>query len=65
MQRFPPPSSDKNRLILDVTLKGGPPWGFNLTGGSEFGAALSIKKVNVFGFIILKLLVFVKMALSS
>ena len=53
MQRFSPPGLDKNRLILDVTLKGGPPWGFNLTGGSEFGAALSIKKVSVFAFIIL------------
>ena len=56
MQRFSRPGLDKNRLILDVTLKGGPPWGFNLTGGSEFGAALSIKKVSVFAFIILWLL---------
>lgn len=56
MQRFSPPGLDKNRLILDVILKGGPPWGFNLTGGSEFGAALSIKKVSVFAFIILWLL---------
>ena len=32
--------------VVDVPLTGGPPWGFNLGGGSEFGRKLFVQKVR-------------------
>ena len=34
--------------LFDVILSGGPPWGFTLSGGSEFGSKLYVKKVILF-----------------
>ena len=32
--------------VFEIILSGGPPWGFTLTGGSEFGSKLYVKKVS-------------------
>lgn len=32
--------------LQEVVLSGGPPWGFTLSGGSEFGSRLYVKKVS-------------------
>ena len=36
---------ENQEKLLEVVLAGGPPWGFTLTGGSEFGSKLYVKKV--------------------
>lgn len=33
---------------VSVELVGGPPWGFRLGGGADFGCALEIAKVSLF-----------------
>lgn len=35
---------------LSIELVGGPPWGFRLGGGSDFGCPLEIAKVRDFPF---------------
>ena len=32
--------------LTEVYMTGGPPWGFNISGGSEFGTDVFIKKVT-------------------
>lgn len=32
--------------LTEVCMTGGPPWGFNISGGSEFGTDVFIKKVT-------------------
>ncbi|XP_066913092.1 serine-rich adhesin for platelets-like isoform X1 [Clytia hemisphaerica] len=39
-------SRENQEKLLEVVLAGGPPWGFTLTGGSEFGSKLYVKKVT-------------------
>ena len=41
-------TNSRNREnIFEIVLSGGPPWGFTLTGGSEFGSKLYVKKVSL------------------
>lgn len=44
---FRSPASEEHGQLFKVVLSGGPPWGFTLTGGSEFGSRLCVKKVGV------------------
>lgn len=43
---FRSPASEEHGQLFKVVLSGGPPWGFTLTGGSEFGSRLCVKKVT-------------------
>ena len=46
-----PSHPEEKGKLYKVVLSGGPPWGFTLTGGSEFGSRLYVKKVCSFNFI--------------
>ena len=32
--------------LTEIMMTGGPPWGFTISGGSEFGTELFVKKVR-------------------
>ncbi len=33
--------------LIEIHVTGGPPWGFNIRGGSDFGKDLIVGKVSV------------------
>ena len=37
---------DEDGDLYEVCMIGGPPWGFNISGGCEFGTDLFVKKVS-------------------
>jgi hypothetical protein len=36
-------------MAREITLSGGGPWGFTLSGGKDFGAPLKVSKVGTVG----------------
>ena len=38
-------SINTDETLVEVFMTGGPPWGFNISGGSEFGSELFVRKV--------------------
>ena len=39
-------------MAREITLTGGGPWGFTLSGGKDFGAPLKVSKVNELVYIV-------------
>lgn len=37
---------DPKEELIEVIMNGGPPWGFTISGGSEFGTDLFVKRVR-------------------
>ena len=38
--------NDRNEELIEIVMNGGPPWGFTISGGSEFGTDLFVKRVS-------------------
>ncbi len=38
--------TDDEDDLIDIVMSGGPPWGFNISGGCEFGTRLFVGKVR-------------------
>ena len=36
---------DPKEDLLEIFMTGGPPWGFTISGGSEFGTQVYVKRV--------------------
>ena len=37
---------DPKEELIEIIMHGGPPWGFTISGGSEFGTDLYVKRVR-------------------